>query len=383
MPTLTEITVRNLKPPPKGQVAYMDDALPGFGVRVSEGGAKSFILVHGNDRRRVTIGRYPIISLAEARAEAKRILGEKTLGHTFERSLAFEDALAQFLAHCAETKRPLTTRDYKRLLTLHFPFGRTQLGDVTPREILRRLDRLRATPTEQSHALVALKVFMSWCVKRHLISRSPCEGMSASKTKVRERVLSGDELRKVFRAAINGQDTFSRIVATLILTGQRRGETAALKWEYINEQERAITLPSTLTKNKRHHTFPYGAQMASVLETTPRLGDYVFPASRDHVRGKPTAFFNGWGKCKDVLDTACGVSDWTLHDLRRTFATNMAALGVRIEVTEKLLNHISGSFGGIVGVYQRHAYMDEMRTAVAAWEARLAHLLAADAPDEV
>jgi integrase len=83
-----------------------------------------------------------------------------------------------------------------------------------------------------------------------------------------------------------------------------------------------------------------------------------------------------------VLDTACGVSDWTLHDLRRTFATNMAALGVRIEVTEKLLNHISGSFGGIVGVYQRHAYMDEMRTAVAAWEARLAHLLAADAPDE-
>ncbi|MCC3246412.1 site-specific integrase [Methylocystis sp. WRRC1] len=375
MPALTEITIRNLKPPEKGQVAYMDDALRGFGVRVSAGGTKSFILVHGLERRRVTIGRYPIISLAEARAEAKRILAEKTLGHTFERSVPFEDALAQFLDHSAQTKRPLTTRDYKRLLTSHFPFGRTQLGDVTPREILRRLDRLRATPAEQSHALVALKVFMSWCVKRHLISRSPCEAMSAAKQRVRERVLSDDELKKVFAAALEGQDAFSRIVAILTLTGQRRGEVAALRWEYLNDGERTITLPSSLTKNKRPHTFPYGALAASILENTPRIGDFVFPASREHVRGKPTVFFNGWGKCKESLDRTCGVSDWTLHDLRRTFATNMAALGVRIEVTEKLLNHVSGSFGGIVGVYQRHNYLDEMRQAIDAWEARLTALL--------
>ena len=65
----------------------------------------------------------------------------------------------------------------------------------------------------------------------------------------------------------------------------------------------------------------------------------------------------------------------TLHDLRRTFATNLAALGVRLEVTEKLLNHVSGSLGGIVAVYQRHDYMDEMRQAMETWEARLAALL--------
>lgn len=371
---LTELLIRSAKPPTAGTITLWDASLKNFGCRISPRGTKSFIVLVDSGKRR-TIGRYPIISLAEARNEAKRILAEKTLGHNFERSIAFEDALAQFLDHCAETKRPLTTRDYKRLLTLHFPFGRTPLGNITPREILRRVDRLRATPTEQSHALVALKVFMSWCVKRHLVARSPCEGMSANKPRIRERVLSDDELKKIFAVAIDGQDTFSRIVAILILTGQRRGETAALKWEYVNEQERTITLPSTLTKNKRPHTFPYGPMVSSIFESTPRLGEYVFPASREHVRGKPTAFFNGWGKCKDALDRACGVSGWTLHDLRRTFATNMAALGVRIEVTEKLLNHISGSFGGIVGVYQRHTYMDEMRQAIEAWEARLTTLL--------
>ena len=199
--------------------------------------------------------------------------------------------------------------------------------------------------------------------------------MSANKPRVRERVLSDDELRKVFAFAIDGQDTFSRIVTILILTGQRRGETAALRWEYVNEQERTITLPSSLTKNKRPHTFPYGALTAAVLESAPHIGDFVFPASREHVRGKPTAFFNGWGKCKESLDRNCGVSDWTLHDLRRTFATNMAAIGIRIEVTEKLLNHVSGSFGGIVGVYQRHGYMDEMRAAIDAWERKLLQII--------
>jgi integrase len=374
---LTELALRSIAPPAAGTITVWDGATKNFGCRVSAAGTKSFIVLVGSGKRR-TIGRYPIISLAEARAEAKRILAEKTLGHTFERSIPFDDALRQFLDHCAETKRPLTTRDYTRLLTNHFPFARTQLGDITPKEILRRIDRLRATPTEQSHALVALKVFMSWCVKRHMLARSPCEGMAARKTRVRERVLSDDELKKVFRAAIEGEDTFARIVAVLILTGQRRGETAALKWEYVSTQERTITLPSAITKNKRPHTFPYGALTAAVLEKTPRISDFVFPASREHVRGKPTAFFNGWGKCKDSLDRASGVSDWTLHDLRRTFATNMAALGVRIEVTEKLLNHVSGTFGGIVGVYQRHSYMDEMRTAVTSWEARLSALLAAD-----
>jgi integrase len=85
--------------------------------------------------------------------------------------------------------------------------------------------------------------------------------------------------------------------------------------------------------------------------------------------------FSGWSTSKAALDKLSGVSGWTLHDLRRTFATNLAALGTPIHVTERLLNHVSGTQSGIVAVYQRHSYMPEMRKAVEAWERHLCALL--------
>ena len=113
-----------------------------------------------------------------------------------------------------------------------------------------------------------------------------------------------------------------------------------------------------------------------MLEAVPLQGDYLFPAARSHVRGKPTTTFNGWSKAKTMLDDKLvSVAAWTLHDLRRTFATNLAALGVPIQVTEKILNHVSGTISGVAAVYNRHTYMDEMREAVGLWEKKLQSLL--------
>ena len=95
--TLIELSVKALKPPLHGQVTYWDKTLPGFNVRVSQGGSKSFTVVCGDRRERITIGRYPIISLADDRGEAKRILAERTLGKNRPRSIAFEEALKAFL----------------------------------------------------------------------------------------------------------------------------------------------------------------------------------------------------------------------------------------------------------------------------------------------
>ena len=116
---------------------------------------------------------------------------------------------------------------------------------------------------------------------------------------------------------------------------------------------------------------------------SPRESRYLFPASRGTWRaGKATSFFNAWGKNKVALDVASGITDWTLHDLRRTFATNLAALGTPIHVTEKLLNHVSGTLSGVAAVYNRHAYIDEMRTAIEAWEKRLSFILATHKSDD-
>ena len=118
MTGLTELTLRQLKPPAIGQITLWD-TVPGFGIRVSSGGAKSFIVLLGSGRRH-TIGRYPIISLADARAEAKRVLAERTLGRHQQKTITFEDAIPLFLDCQYQAKRERSRKDSERLLTRHF-----------------------------------------------------------------------------------------------------------------------------------------------------------------------------------------------------------------------------------------------------------------------
>jgi integrase len=349
---LTELTIRKLQPPASGQVTVWD-SLPGFGLRVSQGGAKSFIVLLGSGNRH-TIGRFPTISLSDARDEAKRLLAERTLGKHRPRSVPWEDAQKRFLADCQQRVadgdlKARTLADYTRLLKKYFAFERRQLSDITTDDIVRRLDRIVDAQSERNHALVALKVFLRWTQKapRRYIDRSPCEGMVPTKRPSRKRVLNERELAAVYRAALNGTDVFSYIVALLLLSGQRRGEIGALRRSWIDTKNHTITLPTYITKNGLEHTFPYGPAAAAVLTKIDAApvdeSDYLFPASRAHVRGKPTTTFNGWPKSKETFDKACGVSNWTLHDLRRTVATSLAALEVPPHIIEKLLNHKFGS----------------------------------------
>ena len=122
----------------------------------------------------------------------------------------------------------------------------------------------------------------------------------------------------------------------------------------------------SLTKNGRVHTFPYGELAADIFEAIPEHSrSYLLSDPRYDNR------FDGWSKSKHELDQACSIAPWTLHDLRRTFATNMAGLGVAPHVIERLLNHMSGTISGIAAVYNRHTYLDEMRAAIEIWEMKL------------
>ncbi|MDR3495114.1 MAG: tyrosine-type recombinase/integrase [Ancalomicrobiaceae bacterium] len=372
---LTEIAVRALKPEPGKQFKVWDTATPGFGVLVGER-SKSWIVMHGARRALKVIGRFPDASLATARAEAKRILATGSLAHAAAHVVRFDEAFAEYIDDLQQRSRPSTARDYKRLIARHFDFGSTPLPEITPQRILKQLDKIKHTPSEQRYALVALKIFMTWCQRRFYLNSSPCAQLQARGAPApRERVLTDTELATVLLEARNTPYPFGAIVELLIFTGQRRGEIAALRWEWIDDEARTITLPSSITKNKRAHTFPYGDMVAAAIATIPRFNEYVFPAARDRLKEKPATIFNGWSKPKVKLDKACSIAPWTLHDLRRTFATNLAALGTPIHITEKLLNHVSGTISGVAAVYNRHAYMDEMRAAITAWERHLDGLL--------
>jgi integrase len=189
----------------------------------------------------------------------------------------------------------------------------------------------------------------------------------------RERVLDEKELQKLNNALRSPETPFTRICALLLLTGQRRGEIAHLEWGWIDGD--TITLPSSVTKNKRAHTFPIGKRTQQIIESIPQEKDcpYLFPAGRK--MSDRTTVFNGWGKPKAAFDLACGVSDWMLHDLRRTVSSYMAALGIPQIVVEKLLNHVSGGTQSPISmVYNRHTYLEEMREAVLQWEDYLRRL---------
>lgn len=378
---ITDLVARKVTPPEKGQRTIWDKSLPGFGLRISQGGTRSWVVQHGPTRQLTTIGRYPLISVADARTEAKRILAERTLGKTRPISITYEEALKQFLAACEQKNKTRTVADYRRHLNLHFKFGKTQLSAITSQEIMRRIDRLRATPSEQSHAFVALKIFLRWTVKHQMLERSPIELMTIpSRQGGRERTLAKEEIKAVYSAAQLTPYPYGTIVQLLLLTGQRRGEIAALQWSWIDRAGRTITLPSSITKNRRRHTFPYGSAVEAILEALPVQGELLFPASRENVRGKPTTIFNGWGKPKvqldaEIAEAGAAILPWTLHDLRRTFATTLAALQTPVHVTEKLLNHVSGTVSGVAAIYNRHTYIDEMREAVTAYENHLQKLL--------
>jgi integrase len=359
---LTDMTVRTLKPPLKGQVDHWDQTLPGFGCRVSQGGAKAFLLKH--DNRRITIGKYPIVSLGDAREAAKRLLAEFTLGRLRPQSLRYQEAVQLFLADKAKSARPRTVADYTRHLSKHFPF-KGQLAEVTHAQVAQRLDRLKETPAEHNHARTVVMIFFNWCKERRYLTDNPAVGITAFARERRSRILSGDELKRIWNACQAETDLsrqFRTIVQLLILLGQRETETAALHRDWIDRD--AITFPSSITKNKNQHTLPIGTRARALL-AREKEASLLFPA-----KNKPDKPFCGWGKAKARLDELSGVTGWTLHDIRRTFRSGLGALGVAPHIAERMVNHISARTD-MERTYDLYKYLPEMRAAIELWESKL------------
>jgi integrase len=350
---LNDTTLRALEPPRKGQRSVWDSRLPTFGIRISQGGSKTFVVNRHNSL--ITIGRYPIISLSDARVEAKRLLYEFTLGRSRPQSVTFQQAIELFLADKAQAKRPSTVYSYK--LKLERLKIRGMLADFSHAEAAHKLNRITA-PSEKSHVLVAGKVFFNWCIKRRYLTENPLAGITKPAAERRTRVLSDAELKSIWNACPE-LGTFGKIVRLCILTGQRRGELAALRAEFFDGN--ICNLPGTLTKNHRIHPFPVGDLCREHLPNLPPSG--------------PLFKFNNWGQAKAQLDKLSGVTGWTLHDLRRTFRTNLGRLGVAPHVAERLVNHVSAQ-SEMELTYNPYAYMPEMRDAIDRWETILAKVIA-------
>ena len=378
---LTEISVRNVDLPQNGQLTYWDTSLAGFGLRVNAGGSMAWIVMHGRDRRRITIGRYPLIGIAAAREQAKKLLAEASLTKTSTPAISIEELVVQFLKASELRNKKGTTDEYRRLFKRHVlpTLAKKRVGDIRAHDALKITDRLMKTPSEANHTLIAIKAILSFAHRRQYIEFNPCQSLPLpAKRNSRSRALNNDEIALVFQAATALGQPFGNIVKLCLLTGQRPGEIALLKWEYIDTKEQQISLPAQIVKNNRNHSFPYGDMVATVLCEIPRQDIYLFPTGKSY-----GSIFNGWGKQKIKLDEFAPLPHWTPHDLRRTFATQLASLGISPHVIERLINHASGTISGIAAVYNRYTYLPEMRAAITAYEFHLREILALANPQTV
>ena len=245
------------------------------------------------------------------------------------------------------------------------------------RDVVATLDTL--TPSMGRAVAAYGRACFAWAANRGTIQANPFMGLRVAPVGSRDRVLTDPEAAKVWKAVLATPAPYGPIVALLLLTGQRRDEVGGMEWGELSADLSVWTIPTARAKNGTPNVVPLPLAARALLGTPPaRRHGLVFP-------GRGGVRFGGWAKAKTALDEKAGVSGWVLHDLRRTAATGLQRLGVRLEVTEAILNHVAGSARrGVIGVYQRHTWGPEKMAALDGWAA---HVLAAaeakDAPDKV
>jgi integrase len=361
----TDVMLRKLTAGGLERLEIWDERVAGFGLRVSKSGTKTFMLVyrHRGRSRRLTLGRYPVLSLLDAREKAVNALRQVNAGtdpileaeKAVDASYQFDAIVDEFVTkHCKVHNKPNTARETERALKKHFvaEWGKRDIRDIQSTHINAILDRLveGGTPIEANHVLANLKTMFRWCVDRDLLAISPCHKVrKPAKANSRSRVLTTDELTKVWRAFEAEGYPFGYMGKLLVLTGQRRGEVTEMRWNQIDTDRKTWTIPAELSKNSREHVLPLSEAAFAILKAVPRLSkDRVFPARHNDANA-----ISGFTRAKLRFDKMSGVQEWTIHDLRRTVATGLAMLGVAPHVIERVLNHVSGTFAGVAGVYNR------------------------------
>jgi integrase len=380
MQKFTQSRIDALKcPVGKRDMRVFDKEQQGLAVRVTATGSKSYMAqytFHGQ-KRRIPLGNCRAVSLAKARDTVRAIMGDVAKGRdpAAERKQAAQEArlktmndaytldrlLSDWRALHLVAKKPRYATEAVRALRHAFVhYLDLPAGDLERAAARKVLDKMVRAGNKAMAARTATygKAAYGWGVKRGTLSANPFVNLPAMATARRDRVLTDDELIAIWRATA-GPGPYNGIVRLLILTGQRREEVAGMTWAELSD-DRTWTVPAPRAKNNTTHIVPLASPVQAFLRSVPRYSEFVFPGRK----GRP---FNGWAHAKAGLDKRSGVTGWRLHDLRRTVATGLQRLGVRLEVTEAILNHVSGTRGGIAGVYQRHDWAEEKRAALEAW----------------
>ena len=363
--------------PPAQRVDYRDKSTRGLQLRVSPQGSKSFSFVFrlGSKMGRITIGKYPDIDLKTARLKTDEFRKLVALGvdprdakqdKLSKQQMTVDRMVGEFITRYAKPKNSSWKQAENNLkLYLLGELGKRSIHDVRRQDIHLILDDLieQGKNTAANRALAHIRKFFGWLVERGYLEHSPADHIKPRhKEQERERVLSDGEIRSIWNSAEAMSGPYSAWLKLCFLCGQRRLETASLRRSQIRDG--CWHLSGADTKNKQLHIIPLSRQaMAIVDELLNQDGEYLIKTGR--TGDKPV---NGFSKAKVQLDRYSGVSDWKIHDIRRTVATNLSKLGVDRFLLQRVMNHTDKS---VTKIYDRYSYLEEKREALQKWADRL------------
>lgn len=421
MAKLTKIDVKNAKNDTGKDVFLWDESPRGFGLKVTPAGKKTYLVkarVRGDRAKKTfTIGSADAITLDEARREAGDILGmlAKGIDPGAEKKAAAAAAAAAVQASDDADLRRFSKvlddylvrrvrgrlRDAKHvegLLRLHLleRWKDRDVATITRADVLAVLEGLEAEGKHGAARKVrgVVSPLFVYAVQRGLMVANPADGrgMLAKPVQFRDRVLNAGELAEVWQAAEVLDWPFGRLVKLLILTGQRLREVAEADWSEFDLDNSTWTIPATRAKNKKTHVVHLSPQVVEVLETLPRFRDcgWLFSTNGETP-------ISGFSRAKRAFDREIAaarakaadggdfaeIPAWTLHDLRRSFASGAAAIGVQMHIVERVLNHVPAQLSGVAAVYQRHQFEQERKAAVEAWGRHIESLVTGAASNVV
>ena len=413
---ITKRTVDAAKAGERDQFIW-DDDVAGFGLKVTPAGGKTYVFQYRIARpgeaertsaKRYTIGRHGKLTPDQARKLAKQLAALVEQGidprqqeldaikvkdaaerlareqKRQESELIFDKIADLWLDHYEHEKerRPASVRQARLVVDNHLrpvlaakPMPHIGRDDLEP-----ILDAIPARQKAMRRTVyVYAAVLWKWAVGKRYAEHSPLEAMvKPDAPRARDIVLNDSDLADLWAASETINQPFGSFFRLLVLTGQRRSEVAAMRWSELDRRGATWTIPPERAKNGKAHIVPLSAKSVSELDRL--AGDANGEDERDwpkkgHVLTTTGhSAISGITKAKNALDAAIAkrrddtpIGEWRIHDLRRTLATGLQKLGVRFEVTEAVLNHISGAKGGVAGIYQQHDWKDEKRAALDAW----------------
>jgi len=389
---VTKSSVERLAPSPEGAYLVWDEALPGFGVRVTPAGVRSYIAQYRNGRgqsRRMTLGRHGPLAPDAARREARQVLAAAAAGRdpleerreARRRGMTLRALVERYEREALPKNRPSTAESYRGLLSRHIlpALGRRPVADITRADVARLHHTMRRTPGSANRALAVLSRLFNLAERWGLRAdgTNPCRHVERYPESSRERFLSsaelarlGDALRAMAREPLehgfqSEASARSAVAAVrlLVLTGARRSEILNLRWPDV-DTERALLWIREHKSGRGAKAIPLNAGAREVLAALPRRSEWVLPTGRGD---RPVSLSKPWARIREVAKLE-GVR---LHDLRHSFAAVGAGAGTSLYVVGKLLGHKTPTMTG------RYAHLadDPLREAADGIAARIAAAL--------